>query len=264
MLNQQSRKVFGAKSSKSAHGRTSCRGPTIPCHSIRREGLNDPAEIGAVGTASVKVPDQGGAVSLATYMTLPVEQYFVLDPDQIQFIEGSRFLLTVPRQQFFNIWIEPDVEISVNIQASPPRVILKAENCRIRGSELIQNMQLDKRFCLKFRTELHWFTSSENGSSSAVRTNGSDLVDTSTVPVGTGEISANLNMNVWCEVIPPFNLMPREVLQASCNAVLSGLVGSLLPFFVRKLSEDYKKWAVDPVYRRKRAERKMPLAKLEM
>jgi hypothetical protein len=58
--------------------------------------------------------------------------------------------------------------------------------------------------------------------------------------------------------------IPPMSQQASCNAVLSGLVGSLLPFFVRKLSEDYKKWAVDPVYRRKRAERKMPLAKLEM
>ncbi|GAX80105.1 hypothetical protein CEUSTIGMA_g7543.t1 [Chlamydomonas eustigma] len=260
MFNQQCRKIFGTKSTRLPHNQNSCRGTTVPRHSRRREDLNDPAEIGAIGTASVKVPDQGGSVALATYMTLPVEQYFVLDPDQIKFLEGSRFLLTVPRQQFFSIWIEPDVEISVNIEASPPKVILQAENCRIRGSEVIQNMQLDKRFCLTFKTELHWCTNSNNGTSNGKN---SDMDGDSVASVGTGEITANLNMNVWCEVIPPFNLMPREVLQASCNAVLSGLVGSLLPFFVRKLSEDYKKWAVDPVYRRKRAERNKPLASLE-
>eukprot|EP00955_Chlamydomonas_euryale_P050007 354439-Chlamydomonas_euryale.AAC.4 len=45
------------------------------------------------------VQDQGGDVSLSKYMTLPVEQYFVLDPQQIRWIEGNRFALTVPRVQ---------------------------------------------------------------------------------------------------------------------------------------------------------------------
>lgn len=30
-------------------------------------------------------------------MLLPVEQYFVLDPKQIAFLGGNRFILTVPR-----------------------------------------------------------------------------------------------------------------------------------------------------------------------
>lgn len=34
----------------------------------------------------------------------------------------------------------------------------KAENCRIRGSELIENMRLDEKFCLKFVTDLTWST----------------------------------------------------------------------------------------------------------
>jgi hypothetical protein len=41
--------------------------------------------------------DYGGDVALSTYMRLPIEQYFVLNPSQITFIGGSRFQLHVPR-----------------------------------------------------------------------------------------------------------------------------------------------------------------------
>ena len=41
--------------------------------------------------------DYGGPLSLSSYMTLPVEQYFVLDPKQIRWIEANRFHLVVPR-----------------------------------------------------------------------------------------------------------------------------------------------------------------------
>ena len=46
---------------------------------------------------TVRTQDFGGDVSLHRYMTLPIEQYFVLDPSQIQFLGGDRFLLLVPR-----------------------------------------------------------------------------------------------------------------------------------------------------------------------
>ena len=89
---------------------------------------------------------------------------------------------------------------------------------------------------------------------------GSDLDDSPGAPVGQGQISGRLQLDVWSEVIPPFNMMPREVLQGSCNVVMRGLVGSLLPLFVRRLAEDYKKWATDPQYRRERATRRIPLS----
>ena len=41
--------------------------------------------------------DYSGAASLSSYMTLPVEQYFVLDPSQIIHLGANRFLLKVPR-----------------------------------------------------------------------------------------------------------------------------------------------------------------------
>ncbi len=47
-----------------------------------------------------------GAVSLDSYMLLPVEQYFVLDPRQIRHLGANRFLLLVPR---------------INVSRTPPR-----------------------------------------------------------------------------------------------------------------------------------------------
>jgi hypothetical protein len=39
----------------------------------------------------------------------------------------------------------------------------QAENCRIRGSDLIENMKLDQKFCMRFTTELTWLTAAFDG-----------------------------------------------------------------------------------------------------
>lgn len=172
-----------------------------------------------------------------SYMTLPVEQYFVLDPSQIRFITGNRFELSVPRVNILNVWLEPVVEVTVQQVAN--RVVLQAENARIYGSDSIETLRLDERFCMKFMTELSW----QPG-------HGGE----------PGSITGNAQLDVWSEVIPPFHLMPREVLVATCNAVMSGLVNSLLPLFLRKLGSDYEKWSGDETYRKQRAARIKPLA----
>lgn len=44
---------------------------------------------------------------------------------------------------------------------------LQATNCRISGSDLIENLHLDQRFCLAFKVTLTWDSaqsSSQNGS----------------------------------------------------------------------------------------------------
>ncbi len=69
-----------------------------------------------------------------------------------------------------------------------------------------------------------------------------------------GTIFADLDLHVWCEVIPPFNLLPRQgVLEPTANTVLGTLVNGLLPVFVRKLGADYERWAMDDGYRDRRA-----------
>ncbi|GAB4821541.1 hypothetical protein N2152v2_008587 [Parachlorella kessleri] len=70
---------------------------------------------------------------------------------------------------------------------------------------------------------------------------------------GRGQIDGDLTVEVWSEVVAPFDLLPRPFLEASCNAVVGGLVGALLPLFMRRLGEDYEKWATDAAYRETRS-----------
>ena len=41
-------------------------------------------------------------------------------------------------------------------------------------------------------------------------------------------------VTVWSEVVPPFTLMPREALEAAGNAVMAGVMRTLLPLFLRR------------------------------
>jgi hypothetical protein len=49
------------------------------------------------------------------------------------------------------------------------------------------------------------------------------------------------------------------MMESTCNAVMRGLVSSLLPLFMRQLAADYGKWATDEAYRAERAARSKPL-----
>jgi len=205
---------------------------------VDKESLRDPAHIGTSASRTVEVVDAGGDVSLERYMRLPVEQYFVLDANSIRSLGGNRFSLQVSRMQLFDLWLEPLVEVVVEQTVNPPRVLLVAEKCRLRGSSQVEGLKLDRRFSMKMVTDMRW---------------------TSGGPGGPGAITASAQLDVWCEVVPPFNLMPREFLEASCNAVLATTTSLLLPVFLRRLAQDYQKWAADPAYRNQRALRSAPL-----
>ncbi|KAJ9529920.1 hypothetical protein QJQ45_022332 [Haematococcus lacustris] len=192
----------------------------------------------------------GQDVSLGTYMTLPVEQYFVLDPKQIRHLDGNRFVLLVPRISIFNIWLEPEVEVTVTTEKQPGRVVLQAEHCRMKGSEQVERLQLNSRFCMRFVTQLTW--------SSGLQQEAQGQDGASAGP--SGQIQGNSQLDVWCEVVPPFHHMPRSALVAACNTVLRALVGTLLPLFMRQLADDYVRWSNDPEYRAARAARSLPAA----
>ena len=47
-------------------------------------------------------------------------------------------------------------------------------------------------------------------------------------------VQGEVNLQVFSEVIGPFNLMPRPVLQGGGSAVMGVLVRTLLPLFLRR------------------------------
>jgi hypothetical protein len=269
------------------------------------------------------VKDVGGPVSLATYMQLPVEQYYILDPSQIQLLSGNTFVLSVPKINLLGASLQP--VITVEVTSAHDAVILQATDCQLNATGIMGG--LDEKFAMQFTTRLTWnspqhqhvqqfapqaqeqqhrreveLLSAEqqqlkaqqaqqqvgngsaagssgssswgsntgtsiragwdrlrqgNWSSSSSSNNGSSTAQASADTL-RGSITGSAVVDVWCEVIPPFTLMPREVLVGSCNTVISGLVNSLLPWFTRQLAADYQKWAADAAYRAARAVRSRP------
>jgi hypothetical protein len=281
----------------------------------RQDRLRDPAKIGSRGSATVMVNDVGGPVSLATYMQLPVEQYYILDPSQIQLLSGNTFVLSVPKINLLGASLQPVITVEVTTEAGA--VVLQATDCQLNATGIMGG--LDEKFAMQFTTRLTWnspqhqhlqfppkvqeqqhqreldllaaeqqqlraqqqqqaqvngATAAPAGStagstaSSSIRAGwdrlrhgswtGKSSSTAAQAPGSAGSITGSAVVDVWCEVIPPFNLMPREVLVGTCNTVISGLVNSLLPWFTRQLAADYQKWAQDAAYRAARAARSKP------
>lgn len=225
--------------------------------------LRDPAKLQGASSASVPVQDRGGALSLDAYMRLPVEQYNELDPAMIQSLGGSSFLLKVPRVSLFNVWVEPEVVVDVR-QEGALDLIFESGEARLKGSELLQQLKLDERFVLYFHTKLTWHSpaahpgdGSGNGNGSGSGNGNGNGNGSSKLAAGAagqqGSISAEADVQVWSEVVGPFQAIPRGILQGTGNAVMGALMNALLPVFLRKLAEDYVRWAGDPAYRARRA-----------
>ena len=135
---------------------------------------------------------------------------------------------------------------------------------RLSGSEVVQAMGLDSRFNLHFQLELTWRTAFVDDLAQQQQPPQREAAAVGTLPAVVapaaaappcGEIHGDLQLAVWSEVIPPFHLMPRQVLEAGGNAVLSGMMATLHPVFLRRLGDDYSHWARDEGYRRRRAAR---------
>lgn len=47
-------------------------------------------------------------------------------------------------------------------------------------------------------------------------------------------MQGDVKLDVWSEVIQPFNLMPRFALEGTSNAVMNALVTGLLPKFMER------------------------------
>jgi len=104
-------------------------------------------------------------------------------------------------------------------------------------------MGLDSKFDFEASSEMKWTT---NDDSTEDHGNDDQLQDAASV-------SMEGYLNVWCEKLPPFQVMPTRVLQSTSNLVLKAAVRTLAKIFMNNLMADYEKWATDPAYREARA-----------
>ena len=110
--------------------------------------------------------------------------------------------------------------------------------CRLKGSELLQQLKLDERFVLYFHTKLTWHSPAapgDGGSNGNGNGNGSGSSRPASGAAGQqGSISAQADVQVWSEVVGPFQAIPRGILQVSMGSWLF-MVGSRCGPFVQDL-----------------------------
>lgn len=226
------------------------------------ENLQRPARLHAVAVSRCDVRDAHLATpfDLDAYMRLPVEQYTlsVLEAGTLTRYEGQpgRFRFQVPRLQFFNVWVEPVVDVYVRVPEADdetPEVLLRSEGCYMYGSPAFDKLRLNDKFHMEFETRVRARTSGRP--TFADDEDGETWSANGEIEGGRGELLARSEINVACEVVAPFHLVPRRALEKTCSAVLNGLIKLLLPTFVAQLRDDFGIWATHPEARKARVEK---------
>jgi hypothetical protein len=177
------------------------------------------------------VPPAQQDVSLATYMSLPVEQY-VLVPMPLN-AKLSRinddFLLTVPPIKFFSLQVQPIVTARVTLQQN--QVLISSRKCRINslgdGPSYIDNVKLNDRFQFQ-------------------------ALCTLSCDANANTIMADTQITVDVDAPPPFSKIPTRILEATGNKAMQLSMNYIVQSFLKGLSEDYCRWASDAQYREMR------------
>lgn len=227
------------------------------------EELRRPARLHATALARSGIEDchSGEEFDLDAYMRLPVEQYTlsVLEMGTLTRYEGhpGRFRFQVPRLAFFNVWVEPVVDVYVRVPQEgdeTPEVLLRSEGCYMFGSPAFDKLKLNDKFHMEFETRVRARTHARPAFADDLDGN-TWKADAHEIEDGRGELLARSEITVHCEVVPPFNVIPRKALEKTCSGVLGGLLKLMLPTFVAQLRDDFAVWATDPSARKARKEK---------
>lgn len=183
--------------------------------------------------------------------------------------------------QFFRDWVEPEIEVGLEQLASSPggapRVVLHSRACHLPGSPLFAS--LEGRFALQFSVELSWQPWAAGDGEAGAQLAAAAAAPAEVAPLGTelggsgsreaaaltasaqrheggaeeeeaaeqgaggeGEITGRLSVEVWAEVVPPFHLLPRGVVEGTCNAVMGAAIKALLPLFMSRWAGWQGRW----------------------
>ncbi|MEW5316779.1 MAG: hypothetical protein WDW38_008129 [Sanguina aurantia] len=149
----------------------------------------------------------------------------------------SRFEICIPRFALFDIAIQPQVKCDVT--TTPGLVNVVSRECSISGSPHVDSYRLNDKFDLHVSVSFSWIEANP-ATQAAPR-----IVVTSTAPAPPLLSSHQPTAQVLVDVPSPFNLVPRAIIEPTCNAAMAQSLNLLLSSFVESLSADYAVWAKD-------------------
>lgn len=174
-------------------------------------------------------------ITLTTYMQLPSSQYVCIPLPARATLEkvpgpsSDEFLLKMPQIQFFDLKALP--KVYCNVKTEEDQVTISSTKCTLGGSYAAERLNE----CYKFNvvTKFRW-------------------MDT---PYDRRILSTS-DILVYVDPPIPFSLLPQRVLETTGNYVMKQALDFIEQSFITSLANDYQRWAVDPVYRLKRGEKK--------
>ena len=130
--------------------------------------------------------------------------------------------------------VEASPEVLARVSTEPDRVVIRSEACTIAGSPLVDSLRLNERYDFFVETTFTWQPEDRTA---------------------TGEEAIYSRTEIRVDVRPPgpFKVVPRWILEAVGNRVMSLALSGLQTTFVANLGDDYVRWATSEAYRSERA-----------
>lgn len=200
--------------------------PNLP--PLRSDILPEGFDTRVFVTGRVKQRVTPASRPLDDYMRLPVAAYATMPmPPQsaLRRVNGTvdKFELDMPPMRFFHVEVKP--RVFARVVPTPHAVHIWSRHCFIRGSKLIEKLELNERFKFAVDTKFTWDMQS--------------ILSESTICV---------------DVDPPgpFARMPKSLVETTGNAVMRVAMNLIQREFLKTLGRDFERWSSDDAYRDER------------
>lgn len=204
------------------------------------------AEIRASRTSVQNVNDVKEC--LTEYMQLPPSQYSCVPMPMNSALDrvygtADQFRLRVPPMQLKSpgvpaVEVRPLMMAKVNVEEN--RVVITSDSCQIRGSKIIEDLNINDFFEFQVKICLTWESTSGGSAASCI----------------TAESDIQVDLD------PPglFSLVPRKILAAVGTRAIGVTLGLLQKNFLVSLGSDFERWSVDEDYRLQRKQLELDMA----
>eukprot|EP00252_Welwitschia_mirabilis_P024115 TRINITY_DN702_c0_g1_i1.p1 TRINITY_DN702_c0_g1~~TRINITY_DN702_c0_g1_i1.p1 ORF type:complete len:273 (+),score=48.41 TRINITY_DN702_c0_g1_i1:166-984(+) len=163
---------------------------------------------------------------LSEYMSLPASQYSVLDAERIERVDENTFRCYIYRFKFFTVEVCPVLLVRVEEKADGCSINLLS--CKLEGSPIVAAQ--NDRFSASMVNEVSYRDSNKLSMSK--------------------QLMSKASIEVILDILPPFQVIPVELIESTGSKVLEQILGMMLPRFLKQLAKDYRAWASGDTSRR--------------
>ena len=159
-----------------------------------------------------------GPRPVSEYMTLPASQFSVLDAKRIERVDDSTFRCYVGGLKFFAFEVEPVIKVRVEPDAHGRGCTIRLLECTLEGSDFVR--QQNDKFSAGMTNALCWKVGEDGGK----------------------VLEAYCTLEIIIDVPPSMFMFSTASVERTGNAVVAGILRSMMPRVIHQLVADYRLW----------------------